>query len=231
VVGNSVVLAGPGHFYSIDQLSGSVNQFFNGSISGGGGTTTVYDSLRHMLYVEAEVGSGLNDQNVLTAYSVSGNNYTQAWQLRGAGISAGSSVALGPNGDVYAAAGSTLLDINPSNGNIVRSLTGLSLANRVTPVIDANDIWLFDQQNTLIYDLNTLALVKTLPGSRGSLNTAYDGAGVVSGTSFLLDYGNIYNSPGFDVYALVSVPEPSSLAMTSVAIAGLLAARSLRRRR
>ena len=232
LAGNSVVLAGPGQFYAFDQVTGSANHFFSGSISGGGGTTVAYNSARGLLYVDESVGSGAGQFNALTAFSYLNNsNISQIWQRSGSGAVAGSSVAIGANGNVYAADNSTLLELNPTNGNVLRSLSGLSLANGVTPALDQKDIWVYTDTNTQIYDLATLALVQTLPGSRGSLNSAYDGPGAIFDHGFALDYGNIYGSPGFDVYqAAAAVPEPSSLVLAAVGVAGLLAVRWRSRR-
>ena len=224
VVGNSVVIAGPGQYYAIDQLSGAENHFHAGNISGGGGTTVAYDAARKEFYVLSAYNT--NQFNVLTAYSYTNNNtITQLWQYSGPGVQADSGVAIGPNGKIYSADNSNLVELDPTNGNLLRSVTGLSLANGITPALSRDDVIVYDQNNTLFYTLKDLTLEKTLPGSRGSLNSPYDGPGALSGNHFLLDYGNIFGSPGFDVYSsqITSVPEPSSLLLASLAVACLLA--------
>src|SRR5205814_7786176 len=44
VVGNSIILAGPGQYYAFDRSTGATNHFQAGGISGGGGTTVAYDA-------------------------------------------------------------------------------------------------------------------------------------------------------------------------------------------
>jgi len=51
VVGNSIVLAGPGQYYAFDQATGAANHFWSGGINGGGGTTVAYDAARQQFYV------------------------------------------------------------------------------------------------------------------------------------------------------------------------------------
>jgi hypothetical protein len=41
----------------------------------------------------------------------------------------------------------------------------------------------------------------------------------MAGGTFVLDYGNIYSQPGFDVYAS-AVPEPTSLALAGGTVVG-----------
>lgn len=46
IVGDSVVLAGPGQYYAFDQTTGARNHFHSGDIHGGGGTTVAFDRSR-----------------------------------------------------------------------------------------------------------------------------------------------------------------------------------------
>jgi hypothetical protein len=199
VVGNSVVLAGPGQYYAFDQTTGAANHFQAGGISGGGGTTVAYDAALSQFYVLEDYNSTVG---TLTAYNyIDNDTITQLWQKTGPGISGGSSVAIGPDSLLYAADNSTLLEIDPSDGSTLRSLDGQSIAGRVTPAMSNGYLWAFSQTQTLVYSLDTFTLTQSLPGSRGSLNSAYDSPGALADGYFLLDYGNIYGSPGFDVYA------------------------------
>ena len=231
VVGNSIVVAGPGQYYSLDQTTGAENHFQSGNISGGGGSTVAYDASRHEFYVATAFDT--THTTALTAYSYTNNStITQLWQYTGPGIPNNGSVAIGPDGGVYSVDSHNLVELNPANGSVMRSLTGLNLANGVTPAIDQNSLVIFDNNNTLFYNLSTLSLEMTLTGSRGSANTEYNSPGALENTHFLLDYGPFGSSPGFDVYAGTAavVPEPSAAALATIA-AGVLGAVGLIRKR
>jgi hypothetical protein len=199
VVGNSIMVAGPGQFYAFDMTTGAMNHFHSGNIEGGGGTTVAYDAALGQFYVLEDYDG---PTNTLTAYSYTDNaDITQVWQKSGAGLRSGASVAIAPDDTLYSVDNTTILQINPTDGSTLRSLGGQSIANLVTPALSNGDLWVFSDNQTLVYDLNTFTLARTLPGSRGSLNSAYDSPGALTGRHFVLDYGNIYGSPGFDVYA------------------------------
>ncbi len=200
IVGDSVVVTGPGQFYAFDQTTGARNHFHQGSIFGGGGTTVAYDATWRLLYVLEAYSS--SQFNTLTAYYYHDNaTIMQLWQKTGPGIRRGGSVAIGPDSKVYAVDNTTLVELDPYDGSALRSLTGLNLANAVTPAISNGYLWVYSNNATLIYDLTSLTLARSLPGSRGSLNSAFDGPGALSDGLFALDYGNIYDSAGFQVYS------------------------------
>jgi hypothetical protein len=212
VGGNTILLAGPGQYYAIDRATGAQNHFQNGNISGGGGDTVVYDAARAAFYVLDDYdGVG----TTLTAYHFGGayNAITRLWQKSGTGIGDGGQVALGPDGKLYSVDNANLVEIDPATGNILRTKTGQSFANAVAPLVAGNILWAFDDDNTYAYDLTTLNKIATLPGARGSLNSTFDSPGAVDDYHYLIDYGNIYNSPGFDVYA---APEPGALGLLAI---------------
>jgi PQQ-like domain len=214
VVGNSVVVAGPGQYYAFDQTTGSENHFQSGGIAGGGGTTVAYDATRNQFYVLEDFNGSTP---TLSAYRYTDNNHiTLLWQRTGAGVGfSGASVAIGPNGDVYSAGSSVIWELDPTTGMIVRSIQG-SFANRITPVLSNGVLWAYSDNQILAYDLSTLQLLRAFNGSRGSLNSPYDGPGALTDGHFLLDYGDIVGSPGFDVYA--AVPEPSIVFLVALGV-------------
>jgi hypothetical protein len=191
-------VAGPGQYYAFDQATGAVNQFHRGNVSGGGGTTVAYDAALGQLYVLTAYSSGVG--KALTAYSYVDNaTITQLWQVTGPSVTTAASVAVGPGGLVYAASTSSITEFDPGDGSTVRSLGGLSLAIGVTPALSNGYLWAISNTRTVAYDLSTFTVAATLPGSRGSLNSAYDSPGALVDRYFLLDYG--FYSQGFDVYA------------------------------
>jgi hypothetical protein len=216
LIGNSIVMAGPGQFYAFDAATGARNHFKGGALMGGGGTTIAADPAASRFYVLEDFGvSG----GPLTAYSYTSNSsITQLWNTSGAGIVTGGSVAIGPTGLIYSVDNSTLTERDPLTGDILRSVSG-SFANAVTPIIEGHYLWAYSQSSTLAYDLNTMTLLRTLPGSRGSSNSAYDVGGALDDSHFIIDYGDAGNSPGFDVYV---VPEPLTAPLVLLATAAWL---------
>jgi hypothetical protein len=205
VVGSSIVLVGPGQYYAFDQTTGTANQFWSGGISGGGGSTVAYDAARQQFYV-------LEDYNdptpTLSAYHYTDNaNITLLWQRTGDGVGNGGSVAIGPTGYVYSAGNTVIWELDPATGTTLRSISG-SFANGVTPALTNNVLWIIGETQVFAYDLGTLQLLRAFNGSRGSLNSAYDSPGAFADGYFVLDYGDIYGSPSFDVYS-VQTPTPT----------------------
>ena len=206
VVGTSVVVAGPGQYYAFDQATGAANHFWSGGIEGGGGATVAYDAARQQVYVL----EAYDPDTTLSAYHYTDNfHITLLWQRTGAGVGNGGSVAIGPTGNVYSAGNTTIWELDPATGGTLRFIPG-SFANGVTPALTNNVLWIIGESQTFAYDLTTLQQLRALNGSRGSLNSAYDSPGAFADGYFVLDYGNIYGSPGFDVYsAPIATPTPT----------------------
>jgi hypothetical protein len=210
VVGDSIVLAGPGQYYAFDQATGAANHFWSGGIEGGGGTTVAYDAARQQFYVLEDYD---DPTPTLSAYHYAGNaNITLLWQRTGAGVGYGGSVAIGPTGNVYSAGNGVIWELDPATGTTLRFIPGL-FANGVTPALTNNVLWIIGESQTFAYDLVTLQLLRAFNGSRGSLNTAYDSPGAFADGYFVLDYGNIYGSHSFDVYSATGpTPTPTPTA-------------------
>jgi len=197
VVGSSIVLAGPGQYYAFDQATGAENQFWSGGIEGGGGTTVAYDATLQQFYILEDYDG---PTPTLSAYHYNDNAHiTLLWQRTGAGVGGGGSVAIGPTRNVYSAGNTVIWELDPATGATLRSIPG-SFANGVTPALTNNVLWIIGQIQVFAYDVTTLQLLRTFDGSRGDLNTPYDSPGAFADGYFVLDYGNIYGSPGFDVY-------------------------------
>jgi hypothetical protein len=202
VVGSSIVLAGPGQYYAFDQATGEANHFWSGGIEGGGGSTVAYDAARQQVYVLEDY----DPDTTLSAYHYTDNAHiTLLWQRTGAGVGNGGSVAIGPTGNVYSAGNTVIWELDPATGTTLRSIPG-SFANGVTPALTDNVLWIIGQIQVFAYDLGTLQLLRAFNGSRGDLNTPYDSPGAFADGYFVLDYGNIYGRPSFDVY---SAPTPT----------------------
>jgi hypothetical protein len=89
-------------------------------------------------------------------------------------------------------------ELDPATGTTLRSIQG-SFANGVTPALTNNVLWIIGQTQVFAYDLVTLQLLRAFNGSNNSPGAFADGY-------FVLDYGNIYGRPSFDVY---SAPTPT----------------------
>jgi len=137
----------------------------------------------------------------LSAYHYTDNAHiTLLWQRTGAGVGGGGSVAIAPKGNVYSAGNTVIWELDPATGATLRSIPG-SFANGGTPALTNNVLWIIGQTQVFAYDLTTLKLLRAFNGSRGDLNTPYDSPSAFADGYFVLDYGNIYGSPGFDVYS------------------------------
>ena len=196
LAGDSIILAGPGQYYAFDRLTGEPNRFHNGGVFGGGGVTVAYDSSRRQIYVLEDYSGFL----ALSAYSyIDNTNITLLWQRTGSEIGLGGSVAIGTDGDVYVSSSTTLSELDPATGTTLRQVTG-SFARGITPALTRNVLWAFSDTQTLAYDLRSLSLLRAFTGSRGSVSSTYDSPGAWASNAFVLDYGTLYGSPGFDVY-------------------------------
>jgi hypothetical protein len=217
LVGNSVIMAGPNQYWAFDQLTGAANHFFTGSSSGGGGSTVAFDSSRSQFYVRDQ------SNGFLTAYSYHGNSdIAQLWRIPGF-FSGGGSVAIGADGQIYAARLSEILSLDPSDGHLLRSITGLNLANSNTPVLSSNSLFVFGNDTTEIFDITTFARVASLASGRDDLNTSYCGPGAVFDNGFISYFAFNTTSRGFNVY--LAIPEPSSFLIALLTFALLVVRR------
>jgi hypothetical protein len=208
VVGSSIVLAGPNQYYAFDRMTGAENHFWSGGGFGGGGTTVAYDAARQQFYVLEDYDG---TTPTLSAYHYTDNDHIRLlWHRTGAGVGGGGSAAIGPTGKVYSAGNSVIWELNPATGATLRFIPG-SFASGVTPALTNNVLWISGEEQVFAYDLVTLQLSRAFNGSRGSLNTPYDGPGAFADGYFVLDYGVNYGSHSFDVYrAPTPSPTPAS---------------------
>ncbi|HET6246417.1 MAG TPA: PQQ-binding-like beta-propeller repeat protein [Tepidisphaeraceae bacterium] len=233
VIGNSVIVAGPGQYYSIDRTSGAENHFFVGQVTGGGGSTPAVDAARNQFYILTDYNS---TTPTLTAYKYASNSsITQIWQRTGSGVGVQGGVAIGPDGGVYAADTSTLVELDPATGNILRQVAG-SFATGNAPMISNGYLWEFDKgpgsgpNSTYAYRLSDLSLAATFTGTRGNLNSPYDSAGALTDDYFVQTYPTVYGYSGFQVYN-DGAPEPASAGVCIVAGALFLIRRPRKRQR
>lgn len=207
---NSIILAGPGDYYAIDQLTGVANHFFNGGIIGGGGITAAFDADRRQIYIRNDL------LNHMIAFSFESNAViTQKWQTTDTGSG---SVSIGDSGRIYSTDRHTIWEQDPSDGHVIRSINGLDLPIGFTPVLSSNSLFYYGgTRATEIFDLNTFTHTRTLPDGRGSTNTHLQSPGAIFDNGYVL-----YHSNGFDVYV---IPEPS-IAILAIGLAVILAIRN-----
>jgi hypothetical protein len=216
LVGDSVIVAASNHYYAYDQLDGALNEFYNGSGGTGGASTVAFDSARSQFYVRV---AGL-----LTAFSYNSNSeIIQRWQTAAPG---NDSLAIGADGDIYVSNSISIAKRDPIDGHLIQSVDGLQLSSAYTPAISANALFIYGSNSpisawTNVYDLNTLALIETLPFGRSSSNTPAKSPGAIFDNGYV-----VYHKHGFDVYW--AVPEPSTLALALSTFATLAAYRRRR---
>jgi hypothetical protein len=214
LVGNSVVVAGPGHYYALDQLTGTANSFFSVSTGGGSGVTVSYDAARAQLYVRD------GDANLLTAFSYTNNNViSQMWQTAPHGHT---SVAIGLDGGVYGISSSSIYEWSSEDGHVIRSISGLQLSSGFCPALSDNALFAYSNDGvnkyTEVYDLQTLVHIKTLSHGQLNANTPTQSPGAVFNGGYVLYYDlNGAGSGGFDVY--FAVPEPATIYLALLAVA------------
>lgn len=213
IVGDSVVVVGPCHYYAYALESGDINEFHNGGCSGGGGHTVAYDAKRKpgQIYVVTAFDEGMSG-DVLSAWAYRGqDDIALTWKsdeiLNGIGVAVD-----GSTGAVYVGAYSRLLEIGASGGATTGFASG-SFANGMVPILSGDFVWTFETSgfgDTVVYDIGTLDEVARFPGARGDLNSPFGAPGAFGFNAFLLDHGRIYDYPGFDVFLGPQCGDPVS---------------------
>jgi hypothetical protein len=202
-------------YYAIDQLTGSVNPFFTASNAGGSGVTVAFDRLRNQFYVRD------GDINALSAFSYTSNSMiTQKWQTNPHGST---SVAIGPGGEVYGTNANEIYDWSPADGHVIQSTSGLELAYGFTPALSANSLFTYGYDSTHavktteVFDLGTLAHVRTLPRGQSDANTPQQSPGAVFDQGYILYHSqDSIGGAGFGVY--FAVPEPAAILLVFSAL-------------
>jgi hypothetical protein len=234
IVGNSVVVAGPGQYYAYDLLTGAANHFHTSNLSGGGGTTVVHDAARGQFYVCTEyayTGTQNTEGDTLTAYSYTNNStITELWRKHGPELAAARSVALGPTGKIYTQGGGLLTERDPVTGDVLRSVSG-DFSIDQTPIVQDGYVWAVTdfagERRTNAYDLDTFELVRSLEGAPASSVNVFNMVGALDDTHFVRLGSAGPGGPGMSVYV---IPEPTGLAMAGLALAALAARRRRNRK-
>jgi hypothetical protein len=223
IIGTSAIVVGPGQYYAFDIATGARNAFHVGDVSGGGNSTVVADAVHNRFFVQEAFSTAI--PHALTAYSYTNNStITLLWQSSTVGTG---QPALDGNGNLYTVNNTTLFELNPATGAIIHSLSGRNFPSGAAPIISNNTLWIYESGGTTAFDLATFTQLAHFASGRGASNTTFQGPGLVSDNILVVDYGNVYGKPGFDVYSTTPVPEPASV----LAIAAFgFAALKLRRR-
>jgi hypothetical protein len=193
VVGNSIIVAGPGQYYAFDRATGAVNHFLQTTLSGGGGATVPFDAQHDQFYVP--------DAGALTAYHYGDNDrITQLWSISH-GIDVQPFVALAADGRVYTESSSGILEVDPATGQVLKTAPEAN-ANFHQLLITGHFLWVGGDQVTA-YDLDTLSAVATLQLPQGG--GPFDLTPVAADDSHLVVEYHASSGQGFAVF---SVPEP-----------------------
>jgi hypothetical protein len=193
LVEDVIVVGGTNRLLAFDRISGTpivVNENH-----GGGAKTAAYDAARRHIYSPGIAG--------LSAYRYVTNAQIEfLWHRDGGGEDGigNASIAIGPNGEVYVpGSGSHFFELDPDTGATLRSVPG-SFAGSIAPSITTGLLWMPNTDGyTLVYDLDTLQLVRTLLGYNNS--GRYPGAGAFADGYFLMARGDTVSAKGFEVWA------------------------------
>lgn len=201
IVGDSLIVTGPAHYFAYRLEDGVANEFHRGSIYGGGGATAAYDPERRQFYIVEVMGS--SSFEVLSAWRFEDNDDIElAWTFGADRWMSGNGVAIDEDGYVWTSDYSQLLKIDPADGTLVDSADG-QFGVGLTPIVAGDLVWTFQHDitgSTIAYDRHTLEEVRRLPGSRGSLNSAFGEPCAIADGAFLLEYQRLYDATGFAVF-------------------------------
>jgi hypothetical protein len=222
VAEDAAIVASYSGAHAVDLATGARSEpFFVGTNSSADGFVTAYDAARRRMYFVNALSSAR--PAVLAAYDyVDSQHASPAW-IRDLG-DLGMDPAIGPDGKVYITDRTTLYEIDPETGRTLRSVGG-QFAYGSTPQISNGYLYDFSETEQVIYDLDSFSLVKTLPGSRMSMNTVTRSQGAISDDSFAFQASAYGEFSTFAVYR--AVPEPAGPLLLA-ACAGIA---TLRRRR
>lgn len=189
---DAVVVGGVNQLFAFDRISGT--PIVINSTHGGGAKTPVYDAARRHIYAPGIRG--------LSAFRYVNNAQIEfLWHRPGGGedgIGIGS-IAIGPNGKVYVpSSGFHYFELDPDTGATLRSIPG-KVGGSFAPSITKDLLCASNTDGVRVYDLETLQLVRTLPGYNSS--DRFPGAGAFTDGYFLVAWGDNVFSPGFHVWA------------------------------
>lgn len=213
LVGGSVVMASPGHYYAFDQLTGAENLFHDGNVTSGSPPSVAYDAARGRIYVSGWFDSGSSG---LTAFAYTGNDdIEQLWHMPGGA----GAPAIGADGKLYLRLSlNDIAERDPETGQVLRTFTSAVQQFEGDPVLADGYLWSPSSGGYRALSLATTQLVHVVTGSGGPVMMS-DEHVVVLGTHQL-------NGPSIFVYA---IPEPACAA--GVAVAALALRRPSGRRR
>jgi outer membrane protein assembly factor BamB len=193
LVGDAIAINGNSQLFAFDRFSGTPIPV-NNDREGGGAKTAAYDAVRRNIYTPGIHG--------LAAFRYVNNTQIEfLWHRPGGGETGigNGSIAIGANGKVYVpSSGNSFFELDPDTGATLRSVPA-PLDGSVAPSITAGLLWLPSAGCSRVYNLDTLDLVRTLPGYSNS--TAYPGAGAFTNAYFAMGRGDTVFAPGFQVWA------------------------------
>ena len=194
LVEDALVIGGTNRVFAFDRISGTPI-FADEDRRGGGAKTAAYDAARRHIYTPGIRG--------LSAFRYVNNAQIEfLWHRDGGGENGigNSSIAIAPNGNVFVpGSGFHFYELDPDTGATLRSVPG-SFAGSIAPSITTGLLWMPNTDGyTRAYDLDTLELVRTLPGHNNS--GRYPGAGAFVDGYFLIARGDTVFANGFDVWA------------------------------
>jgi hypothetical protein len=166
VIENSVVMFGGGSGTALDRGSGAQNVFFvDSAANSNSGAPAVYNSRRKDFYVKLDY-QVQGETRVLAFHYNSQNSIEPLWTRITPFSQFGGAVAIGPEGNLYAAGSNELAIIDPNDGSTIGSVPFL-FVNGCTPALTRGVVWVHSDTQTYAYDSRTLELLRVFDGSPG----------------------------------------------------------------
>jgi outer membrane protein assembly factor BamB len=163
---DSVIMFGGGSGTALDRATGAQNVFFvDFAGNSNGGAPAVYNSQRKDFYVKLDY-SVQGETRVMAFHYNSQDSIEPLWTRITPLSQQGGTVAIGPEGNLYAVGSNELAIIDPNDGSTIQSVPFL-FGNGCPPALTRGVVWVYSETQTYSYNSRTLELLRVFDGSPG----------------------------------------------------------------